>query len=187
MPAGALRPLSNVHKGVVLLVAVGYDSGSTAFAGVPTMLSATIGRVVLAARKTQGMSRAVLAAQVGVSTRLVGEFERGERPNVSLETTLQLLTAVGVAFELVASERVTSAITGVGHDEAARAARAARRRATWTGSRAPLHAQHDPPAPADAVARLTAVAEVSRRAYAVASAPLVVVPTAAPAVRRRTP
>ena len=62
------------------------------------MLSAEIGRVLRDARKAQALSRAELAATSGVSVRLVAELERGERPNVSLETALQLLNALGIAL-----------------------------------------------------------------------------------------
>jgi len=63
--------------------------------------SAPLGPLLKEARRRRGLSREALAAAVGVSTRLVGEFERGERPNVSLETALRLFDAVGI--ELLAA------------------------------------------------------------------------------------
>ena len=37
-----------------------------------------------------------MASQAGVSLRLVAEFERGQRNNVSLESALRLLKSVGI-------------------------------------------------------------------------------------------
>ena len=54
------------------------------------MLSEPIGTLLKTARRQLKMSRDTLALRGGVSTRLVAELERGERPNVSLEATLTL-------------------------------------------------------------------------------------------------
>ena len=106
------------------------------------------------ARRRRGVSIAALAAKAGVSPRLISEFEQGKRPNVSLETALRLLSLVGVSFRLHDPAEATDAAKE-------RAARAARRRDSWTGSLSTLQSQSEPSAPASAVARLGAVANAS--------------------------
>lgn len=91
---------------------------------------AALGHLMRDAREASGESRAELAARCGVSVRLVAELERGERPNVSLDTALRLVTAVGItaAFEAPGSR--------AWHAEdatAAAEARARHRQRTWTG------------------------------------------------------
>lgn len=94
------------------------------------MDSIALGNLLRSARESAGESRVGLAARCGVSVRLVAELERGERPNVSFDTALRLMTAVGItaAFEAPGSEpwRAEDAT-------AAAEARARHRRRTWTG------------------------------------------------------
>ena len=148
------------------------------------MSAAAIGEAIYAARKAQGVSRVELAQRVGVSVRLVGELERGARPNVSLDTALRLLAALGVSFRF-GSLAATDMQTGhAPNDSNARAARAAQRRATWTGARWPLQDDHVAPAAGEAEARLGSVAEVSRLAYAIAAAPRAAVSSSPRATQR---
>lgn len=107
------------------------------------------------------MTVEALAAQARVSPRLVSEFERGMRPNVSLETAMRLLQQVGVT--LIAAPAAQDAA-------AARAARAAHRRATWVGRVTTLHEQAAPAAPTDGLARLGAVSRASRLAVGLRAA-----------------
>lgn len=69
-------------------------------AGIPSpeveMLSHDLGPLLKSARQQLGMSREALAQSAGVSMRLVAEFERGQRSNVSLESALRLLKSVGI-------------------------------------------------------------------------------------------
>jgi hypothetical protein len=99
-----------------------------------------------------------LAAQCGVSVRLLAELERGERPNVSLETAHLLLRAVGISLE--PREMKT--------EKQAQAERRAIRQATWTGVITTRTAMHEPPAPATITARLAAVTQASVLAHALA-------------------
>lgn len=111
------------------------------------------------ARRRHGLSIAALAVEAGVSPRLIGEFEQGKRPNVSLETALRLLSLVGVSVRLHdAAEPVDPAV--------ARAARAARRRSSWAGTLSTLQSQVDPSVPLSAAARIVAVADASALATA---------------------
>ncbi|HEY0929120.1 MAG TPA: helix-turn-helix transcriptional regulator [Gemmatimonas sp.] len=113
-------------------------------------------------RQARGVTVVSLAAQVGVSPRLVSEFERGKRPNVSLETAMRLLQSVGAP--------VFPAMPPVADEAAARADRAAHRRRTWRGSYATLSEQ-SPPAPSPHLAeRLTAVAAASQLAVGLRAA-----------------
>jgi transcriptional regulator with XRE-family HTH domain len=61
------------------------------------MFSTRFGKLLKLARQQIKLSREELARRGGVSTRLNAEFERGQRPNASLETTLNLLNIVGVS------------------------------------------------------------------------------------------
>lgn len=113
-------------------------------------------------RKRLGLSRADIAERADVSVRLVAEFERGERPNVSLETALRLLEIVGLSVS--ATRRGSS-------KPATSAERAKERRRTWTSG----HFKRgdpggEPPEPHTGEQRIKAVAEVSRLAYAIATA-----------------
>ena len=106
------------------------------------------------ARRRRGFSIATLAAEAGVSPRLISEFEQGKRPHVSLDTALRLLSLVGISI------RLHDAATVEDPDQT-RVARAARRRSQWTGSLTTLQSQVDPSAPSSASARLGAVAKAS--------------------------
>ncbi len=147
------------------------------------MLSSSIGAALAQARKRKLMSRETLAQQAGVSTRLVADFERGARPNVSLETALRLLQIVGLSTGL---DQATHRSEGLSDTDAARidrAARAAQRRATWVGSRTSLSESDAPPPPSSPAERLAAVREVSQRVFAISQGTL----TASPVkVQRRS-
>jgi transcriptional regulator with XRE-family HTH domain len=139
------------------------------------MLSTRIAGVLRTARKALGLSQKELACRVGVSHRLWAEVERGERPNVSLETALRMLREVGVTVrpeDLLSSsrERKISSTSGL----ASRAARAAIRRATWQGRQIRLGQEGDEvdetPTGSRRVERLAAVGLVSQQAFAVANA-----------------
>ena len=127
------------------------------------MLSNAIGSALRQARTTHGISRAELAAQAGVSVRLVAEFERGQRPNVSLETALTLLQLVGLRLPFGDDASRTDVAD-------ARALRAARRRATWRGEKHRMGNAPPPPIPESAVERLAAVTSASRLVYAISDA-----------------
>lgn len=135
------------------------------------MLSKPVGGLLKAARKQLNLSREELARRGGVSTRLVAEFERGQRPNVSLESALKLLDAVGVSVLAKAPNGATAEIRSASAAALERAARAARRRQTWTGRQIHLHDEDDVPAPGRSRPdRLSSVAQVSKQAYLIASA-----------------
>lgn len=89
-----------------------------------------LGHLLRNAREASGESRAALAAQCGVSVRLVAEVERGERPHVSFATALRLMSAVGitVAFEAPGNEALYAEDA-----TAAAKARARHRRRAWSG------------------------------------------------------
>lgn len=136
------------------------------------MLSTPIGPFVRAARRRLGLSQADLALRARVSARLVAELERGERPNVSLETTLELLGVLGISVRLASHDGEVVEIRGSTAEVLDRQARAARRRKIWTGQRVSLRDSGEAPAAGrSAEERLRAVAEISRQAYAVAGAP----------------
>jgi transcriptional regulator with XRE-family HTH domain len=128
------------------------------------MLSAAIGLELRTARKARGVSRASLASQAGVSVRLVAELERGERPNVSLETALQLLRALGMTLLPAAAETI-------GDPDGARRERDERsavRRATWVGAIASLSDERAPVPPDTIRGRIAAVTHASNLAHAIA-------------------
>ncbi|HEY0929650.1 MAG TPA: helix-turn-helix transcriptional regulator [Gemmatimonas sp.] len=114
-------------------------------------------------REAQGVTIAALAHDVGVSPRLVSEFERGKRPHVSLETAMRLLQQVGAPLFALGD--------AVADEHTARAERAARRRQTWQGTFSTLATQATPAPPTQAAQRLLAVAQASalagglRKAY----------------------
>lgn len=126
--------------------------------------------VLRKARSAQGVSRAELAAKAGVSVRLVAELERGARPNVSLETALQLLRVVGVSLvpRAGADDGVsdTSPSRDAATEQRERAERSAARRATWVGSISTRAATHPPRPPATLAARLSAVSHASTLVHA---------------------
>lgn len=135
-----------------------------------TLLSDNLGPLLKSARQHLGMSRDALASKADVSMRLVAEFERGQRSNVSLETALRLLRAVGITVVAKAPQGTAAEIKGAGAERLARAARAAHRRETWTGRHVRLRDSGDAPlAPRSLPRRIGAVAEVSAAAYAVAA------------------
>ncbi|MHB0948956.1 MAG: helix-turn-helix domain-containing protein [Gemmatimonadaceae bacterium] len=135
------------------------------------MLSSPVGPFIRSARRRQGLSQAELALRAGVSARLVAELERDERPNVSLETTLELFSVLGISVRLASHDGEVVEIRGASAELLDRQARAARRRKSWTGKRVSLRDSGEPPAAGrSAEERLRAVAEVSRQAYTVANA-----------------
>lgn len=90
-----------------------------------------VGSLLRTARRRLGLSQMELARRAGVSTRLCAEVERGVRPNVSLATALRPLAEVGVSVQLTGPFDATTELTG--SSAATRQARAAARRATWSG------------------------------------------------------
>jgi transcriptional regulator with XRE-family HTH domain len=116
---------------------------------------AALAALLRTSRQSRGLTVAALASAVGVSPRLVSEFERGKRPNVSLETAMRLLHSVGAPLPLAAR-------TGPADEASARAERAARRRATWSGAHSTLAAQAPPIPPSEAVARMNGVAKAEQ-------------------------
>jgi len=135
------------------------------------MLTKQVGTLVRAARESLGWTQTDLARRADVSTRLVSEFERGRRSNVSLETTLRLLAEVGVVMRLTDARGVSHEIQDPAAARAARAARAAIRRATWGGRQIRIAQEGVPPrAAAHPADRLAEVELVSRQAFAVARA-----------------
>lgn len=134
-------------------------------------LLVALGAQVRLARKVLGIARLELAEQTGVSVRLLSEFERGERRNVSLGTALRLLAAVGVTAQFVAPNGVMITDASEPATNRAREARAAVRRATWTANRVPLGASGTEPEPsAGSAQRLVDVGVVSRQARVLSAA-----------------
>ena len=135
------------------------------------MLSDPIGDLLRRARRQRNLSRAALAKRARVSVRLVAELERGQRPNVSLESALKLLRVVGVSVVATAPDGAAAEIRSV-PAASDRLARAARRRQTWTGRHLSLQGEGKDPGPAKSKAtRLASVAQVSRQAFAIAASP----------------
>ena len=140
-----------------------------------------IAKALRQGRLALGETQQKLASRVGVSARLWAEVERGERPNVSLETALRLLAAVGIRVQLkgpTSAPRDGDERDGDERDADERdaderdaaLARAAHRRATWTGGRVPLGAAHEPRVDNLTTSeRMGAVAQISQLAYAVAN------------------
>ncbi len=87
------------------------------------MLSAKLGGILRHARKQIAMTREELARRAHVSVRLVAEMERGDRPNVSLETALKLLGIVGVSLVAQAPDGATEDIRSSRSISLGRAAR----------------------------------------------------------------
>ena len=134
------------------------------------MFSARIGGLLKQARQELALSRDELARRGRVSTRLIAELERGERPNVSLETTLHLLSVVGVTVVAHTPNGETAEMRSPAADAIARAARAAVRRATWKGRHVHLHDEdNEPPPPRSSSKRLASVSLVSKQAHLVAT------------------
>ena len=115
------------------------------------------------ARLRRGTTQRDMAARVGVSTRLWAEFERGERPNVSLQTVLRMADALGLHVTLGDGRPIAEVALSTARE------RAERRRAEWTGGHAPLGSDRGPSVQQlTSEERFVAVAEVSRLAYALA-------------------
>jgi transcriptional regulator with XRE-family HTH domain len=132
------------------------------------MLAEQIGALVRGARKDMRLSQSELARRAGVSHRLLAELERGERPNVSLETGMRILGVLGIRVELTDPNGVTREITDPDATAAARHARAERRRATWSGRQIQLEREGTAPTAGRASSRLAAVSLVTQQAYALA-------------------
>lgn len=133
------------------------------------MLSEKLGQLLLHARKLQKLSREDLARCAGVSTRLVAELERGERPNVSLESALKLLGYVGVSVVVQAPDGSVAQVRDADSAHIERAARAVVRRRMWTGAR--VQSRQAGQAPGGGVSardRLAAVSQISNQAFGLA-------------------
>ena len=131
------------------------------------MLTDQVGSLLRSARNTLGLTQKEVAQRAHVSERLWAEVERGERPNVSLETALRMLSEVGVTVRLNDSQGISREVSDASSTAAARAARAAVRRLTWTGTQTTLEREGMAPA-AGKSGPLHAVGHVSEQAYAVA-------------------
>ena len=135
------------------------------------MRSIQVADVLRAARRQLGLSQAEVARRSGVSVRLAREVERGERPHVSLETALRLMEALGITMRLDRPGGVTAVVRTEASDAVARAARAAHRRAAWTGGVAPIATAPEAPLTgAGAAHRVRGVTAVSAEAHRVAKA-----------------
>lgn len=144
------------------------------------MQASALGALLKQARKRTGKTRQALSAEAGVSVRLVAEFERGQRPNVSLDTALRLFDLVGMGVSVQLRDASVQQPGTSYLDDPSFAARAARRRATWTGRHVLMHDDDSPVhVPQSAEEALGAVWRVSQLAHAVAEAQV------APAYRPR--
>ncbi len=127
-----------------------------------------IGALLRRSRKALGITQRELAQRAGVSVRLWAEVERGERPNVSLESALRMLSLVGVSVRLdgpLGAFRI-SADPAVAAES--RAARAAVRRATWEGRQIRLDQEGaEDSLVMEAAVGIDAVSRVSEQAYEV--------------------
>ena len=133
------------------------------------MISKRISALLREARLRGGLSQSELAERAHVSTRLVAELERGQRPNASLETVLQLLHELGVSLRLTEPGGSSTELPGRDSVALARQARAQYRRETWMGGHVTLTASGSPPSGGHTMAdRLAAVSSVSRQAYIMA-------------------
>ena len=134
------------------------------------MLVNQIGATIRLARKALSLSQKELAQRAQVATRLVGELERGERPNVSLETAFRILGEVGVSVRLFAPDGHVVVVAHPDAEDAARAARARVRRASWGGRQLRLRDEGgDDPASSSGASRLGAVTRISAQAHAIAT------------------
>ncbi|MBK6486699.1 MAG: helix-turn-helix transcriptional regulator [Gemmatimonadetes bacterium] len=135
------------------------------------MLTDQVGVLLKRSRKALRLTQKELAQRAGVSERLWAEVERAERPNVSLETALRMLSLVGVSIRLDDPLGTTHVLHDASSAAAARAARAAIRRTTWRGRQTRLSEEGtDVRPPADPAQGVGAVARVSEQAFAVANA-----------------
>ncbi len=60
----------------------------------PDLVARAIGRKLKAARKAKGMTQEQLAKQVGISTRRLGDIERGVARNLQLKTLVAVINAL---------------------------------------------------------------------------------------------
>jgi transcriptional regulator with XRE-family HTH domain len=135
------------------------------------VFSKQIGAMLRDARLQVGLTQSELADRTRVSKRLVAELERGQRPNASLETVLQLLHELGVSMRLTQPSGSVTELPGRDSVALARQARARHRRETWTGAHVSLAGSGSPPSGGHSMAdRLAAVSSVSRQAHLVARA-----------------
>lgn len=133
------------------------------------MITDVLGDLLRETRKALGLTQKEIAERAEVSTRLWAEVERGERPNVSLATALRMLSEVGVVVRLNEPLGTSRELRDAGTDAAARAARAAMRRTTWTGRQVLLEQEGaDDQPPTSGRDRLAAVTVVSEQAFAIA-------------------
>jgi transcriptional regulator with XRE-family HTH domain len=129
----------------------------------------SLAQLITSARKRLGLSQQQLANRVGVSVNTLGELERGNRPRVALETVYKIMDVTGISAVFRAPDGVSAEVRPrPAPDE--RAARAAARRATWTGGVVAAHTAAPPTASGSPAARLSALSRVSQSAYAVAAA-----------------
>ena len=134
------------------------------------MLSDILAEFLRDTRKQLGLSREQLARRAKVSTRLLAELERGERPNVSLESALKLLGLLGVSIVARAPDGATAEIRNARTIALERGARAALRRRTWTGEHVHFHRAGEAPSAGRSPAeRLSAVSQLSKQAFALAA------------------
>lgn len=135
------------------------------------MLTDQIADLIKVARKALGLTQKELASSAGVSHRLWAEFERGERPNVSLETALRMLGQVGITVRMTDAMGGSRELDAPGAALVGRAARAAARRATWRGRQLRLDQEgENDPASLTGAGRIAAVTLVSKQAFALAGA-----------------
>ena len=133
------------------------------------MLSGQLAKLLRSSRKAAGLTQKEAARRTGVSHRLWAEVERGERPNVSLETALRMLGAVGISLQLTDPHGRQRRLGASATNPAGRAARAAVRRSTWQGTQIDLRDEGRPsPLTPPRAARLGAVGVVSNQAFALA-------------------
>lgn len=135
------------------------------------MLTSQLGILLRDARKALGLRQKDAARRAKVSNRLWAEVERGERPNVSLATALRMLSEVGISIRLGDPRGTTHELRDPGTEEAARAARAMIRRATWTGRQIRLAEEGmELPGASMASGNLADVGRVSAQAFTIARA-----------------
>ena len=135
------------------------------------MLTDQVGALLKNARKALGFTQKDVARKADVSERLWAEVERGERPNVSLETALRMLSVVGLSIRLTDPVGSSHELRDPRAAAAARTARAAIRRATWQGRQIRLEQEGSDSVPAKKrVNGIGAVTRVSEQAFVVARA-----------------
>ena len=130
------------------------------------MPGAQLGAHFKAALKALRWSQREVAESVGVSERLVREFERGVRSNMSVDTALRLLAHVGVSMHLAGTGSLPVRVKVPGTEEQSRAARAQIRRSTLRVVKTRMTvADDEPPPPRSRAKRLASVAAVSATVY----------------------